>query len=414
MRRGSATPLVVVTLAALGGCHDDAWQAASGSRAPDSAVTRALGDYGRGTSDLAADHVAKIDPPGALRPCCAFGSGLQVETGRVPIPGVEVGDVTGRERLGPHRYGNGFVSLHRHDPHGWFDDEGNGVVYTCRGGFLDTARVRDNADLTLACASNIARLMDRGGTFAFPSEGATIVARIEAVDPGLVERHGRRELVVSMARWLDFQVSTWHEIATWYGYAAIAGWPEKISAFSPEDLYSSLVGGRIAGGIVEAHGVSGGDEYDRDMDAWIQQVGKRLGALPMAESRRAMESVDGTWWDSSRRAPDWQLVRRRDFDIGPVVVPWLVTDATPRPAKAFDGCPPGTGPLALRAPDGFEGMAFHDWITLEIEVGDQLATSGFPFPRPGSRAITQDDFPFVVAAARRENAAAFGAPADAP
>jgi hypothetical protein len=37
---------------------------------------------------------------------------------------------------------------------------------------------------------------------------------------------------------LDFRISIWHEIATWYGFASIARRPEKTSAFSPEDLTS--------------------------------------------------------------------------------------------------------------------------------------------------------------------------------
>jgi hypothetical protein len=409
-----AASLAVLTLANAG-CHTDQWEASAKARAPDYAVTKALGDLARGTGDVSPESVPVINPPAKLRPCCAFGVDLRVELGRALIPGVEIGNVTGREKLGPHRFNNGFISLDRHDTRGWIDDEGNGLVYTCRGGFIDTAHVRDNADITLACASAIARMMDSGGSLELPSQGARIHALIKPIDPQLLARYGRRELTIPMAKWLDFQISIWHEIATWYGYASIASWPEKISAFSLEDLYSNLIGGDIAGGIIEERGASSDDEYNRSMDAWIQQVGKRLEAVPMEQSRLAMESVDGIWWDSNKRIPDWELVLRRNFNTGPDVDPWLVGEASPPPPldRRFTGCPTKLDPLVLRAPDGFEGVAFRDYLTLQMEVDDQLAANGFAFPRD-SRIVTQADYPFIIDAIRRENAAAFGAPADAP
>src|SRR5262245_56541257 len=384
--------LIVPGIAAVA-CYEGGWQAPAQDRAPDLAVAVALGDVSHGAADVDPASVPLIPPPAALRPCCAFGVDLQVEVGQVLVPGVEISNVTGRDRLGPHRFNNGFLSLNRHDGRGWLDEEGNGLVYTCRGGFIDTAHVRDNADITLACASNIARLMDSGGSFELPSQGAKIQARIRPIDPRLLERHGRRELTVPIAEWLDFQISIWHEIATWYGYASIAEWPEKISAFSPEDLYSNLIGGKIAGAIVRAHGSSSDDDYTRNRDAWIQQVGQRLGAVPMAESRAALESVDGLWWDSRKRIPDWQLVLRRNFQIGPDVAPWLVAGATPPlpPDRRFEGCPSPPDPLVLHAADGFEGLAFRDFVSLEIDVGDELAANGFTFPRAGSRVVTQED-----------------------
>jgi len=416
MRTKNAAVSLLVLLVTTTGCYKESWQTGAKARAPDYAVARALGDLGGGTADISAASVPAIDPPAALRPCCAFGVDLKVAVGSVSVPGVELSNVTGKDKLGPHRFNNGFLSFDRRDTRGWVDNEGNGLVYTCRGGFIDTAHVRDNADITLACASGIARLMDAGGSFALPSQGAKIQARIKPMDAKLLEHYGRRELTIPMAEWLDFQISIWHEIATWYGFASTANWPEKISAFSPEDLYSNLIGAKIVGGIIAEHGASSNDEYNRSMDAWIQQVGQRLKSVPMEDSRAAMQSVDGIWWDSQKRIPDWQLVLRRNFNTGPDVAPWLVANASPPPPpeRRFKGCASAPDPLVLRAPDGFEGVAFRDYVTLEMDVDDQLAANGFPFPRPGSRVVTQEDYPFIIAAIRRENTAAFGAPADAP
>lgn len=407
---------LLASLLLVVGCYEDRWETSQGLRAPDQAVARALGDLGHGSSDLSASALPEIHPPAALRPCCAFGADLEVEVGRVPVPRVEIGNVIGPENVGPHRYDNGAVSLNIEDTRGWVDEESNGLVYTCRGGFVDMAHVRDNADITIALAAGLARNAETGGIIELPSQGAKIRAVLEPIDPQLLERHGRRELIIPLAQWLDFQVSIWHEIATWYGYASLAEWPEKISAFSLEDLYSNLLGGKIAGGILEEQGARSDEEYDRNMDAWIEAVLERLQAFPQEQGKQAAHAVDGIWWNSSKRIPDWQLVKRRNFDIGAQVSPWLVRDATPPapPDRRFEGCDPDVEPLILRHANGFEGVAFRDLVTLEIDVDDQLASAGFAFPRPGNRRVTQDDYPHIIAAIQRENAAAFGEPADHP
>jgi hypothetical protein len=47
--------------------------------------------------------------------------------------------------------------------------------------------------------------------------------------------------------------------------------------------------------------------------------------------------------------------------------------------------------------DGFNGVPFRDYLTVEYDAGDTLA---------------KDDFPFVIEAARLGNAAQFGSGAD--
>jgi hypothetical protein len=78
-----------VLLLAAAGCYEEGWESSEGLRASDDAVARALGDGGHGEADVSAKSVPVIEPPGALRPCCAFGVDLQVEVGRVSVPGIE-------------------------------------------------------------------------------------------------------------------------------------------------------------------------------------------------------------------------------------------------------------------------------------------------------------------------------------
>lgn len=403
----------------LAGCPDPTWEASEAARAPDHVVAGAIGDLGHGSNTvLESSAVHDIQPPQALRPCCAFGVDLEVSVGAVPVPGIELANIIGPGDVGPHTYDSGFVTINASDSRGGIvDDEANGLLYTCRGGFIDLAHIRDVADLTLALASQIGRTMDTGGAIDLPEQGARIRVLLEPVDPTRLEHYGRRRLVVAAAQWLAFQMSIWHEIATWYGYASLVAWPEKISAFSPEDLYSNLLGAKMSAGIILNGGATSDYEYNRNMDAWVQAVLRRLEVQPKAASEDAMRSVDGVWWDSERRVPDWKLVTRRNMEIDSEIAPWLVTVATRtegRRGAPFRGCAGEIAPLVLRSPEGFEGIRFVRYASIEYEVDDALAENGFPFPREGSRVVTQVDFPLLVEAIRRENAAAFGGQADRP
>ena len=406
--------MLVTSLAA---CNRAGWHVNARLRAQDADVAAALGDTTFENSvGIDPADVPRIMYPRALRPCCAFGADLKVEIGRVPVPGVELGNIVDPRRIGRHRYDNGYLSVRSDDPRGIVDDEHNGLVYTCRGGFIDTAHVRDNADATAALTAALARSLEGGTTVEIPPQGATIRVRLRPLPPDAIRRHDRVQLAVAGAKWAVFQISVWHEIATFYGYAALPEWPEKISAFSPEDLYSNEIGVRIAGAIILAKAASSDLEYDVSMDAWIEETLKRLVAVEPHESRAAMHAVDGLWWDSTKRIPDWTLVRRRHFETS-ILRPWRIEDANGAAlggVKPLAACRDAGPPLILQVADGFAGVPFRDYVTVEVEVDDALVLAGFPLPRPGSHVVTQDDFPKIVDVIRAENARTFGAGADAP
>ncbi len=415
-----ASALLLLLLATLlaAGCEPERWEESESARAPDEDVAAALGDTShQNDSELSAQDVPVIPYPRSLRPCCAFGLDLKVKLDAVPLPGVEIGNILGPDTVGPHRYDNGFLSLEISDPRGFVDEESNGLVYTCRGGFVDLAHVRDNADNTLGLTEATARLMDAGGVIEVPPQGAAMRVRLRAVPPELIERYGRVRLAVVLAQWLAYQLSIWHEIATWYGFASMAEWPEKISSFSPEDLYSNQLGIRLAGAIVRGRGAGSDVEYNLNMDAWIAQMLKRLRVVSLADAQAAARAVDGAWWDSGRRIPDWMLVKRRRMGTGPLLRPWTLEVASPGangPVEPIAACRDAGPPLVLHLEDGFRGVAFRDLASVEFEVGDAMAAAGFPLPRPGSRLVTQDDFPGVIAAVHQANAAVFGDGADRP
>jgi hypothetical protein len=82
-----------------------------------------------------------------LRPCCAFGADLASKMGPIPVPAFRVGNMLGRDDVGPHTYDSGLLHFRRSEQQTVaLNNEKNGLIYTCRGGFIDTAHVRDYAD----------------------------------------------------------------------------------------------------------------------------------------------------------------------------------------------------------------------------------------------------------------------------
>ncbi|MGH7789265.1 MAG: DUF4056 domain-containing protein [Candidatus Binatia bacterium] len=387
-------------------------------REPSDATVAAALQESEGTDDLfegvSDPAVPSIPPPLRLRPCCAFGADLRTQVGAVPIPGMAIANVVGPGDIGPHRYDGGMFAMNPGaDPTAGQDwGERNGLVYTCRGGFIDIAHVRDYADWTIFLSAKIFRGLHHGDTITLPDKGGQRRVIVHPVPKERLAAVGARELAIATGQWLAFQLSIWHETATWYGWSWFRAFPETASAFSPEDLYSDLVGTRIAGGIITAQSAETDSLYEATMNVWLRRTLERLGAQPTAVGREAMFAVDGAWWDSSRRLPDKRLTLRRYLDTGPTLVPWLVSDAGidgKTAALLADRCGDDVRPIALRNPDTYRGIPLREVATLEIDVSAALVRRGFPLPRPDSTRITQEDFPAIVAAVAADNDAQFGA-----
>jgi hypothetical protein len=405
--------LLLVGLAACG--TEQKWRAADVGVRPD-LVAREI------SPELAvmagADDVPHIPPPRNLRPCCAFGSGLHVTLMSFPVPGVEVVNIIGLDTLGPHNYDNGALAFEASRPGGSaLTNERNGLIYTCRGGFIDTAHVRDWADWTLFLGAAVGRNLERGLDLTLPPEGGGRRVIVQPISAEVLAGRDRRDIAVPLAQWIAFQLSVWHEIATWYGWSALALFPEEASAFSPEDLYSNLLGIKLAGSLVYQYAVTSEASYNENLDSALRMILGRLGAQPADSGQLAARAVDGLWWDSRVALPAKGLVTRRNFDVADPLVPWQVQSA-PASSEAAAAVASACGAAAavpLSNPTHcVTGPSFADLAEIEIAVDDALARRGFPFPRPGSRFITQRDFPFIIDRIRAENARQFGAHADRP
>ncbi|MCK5175908.1 MAG: DUF4056 domain-containing protein, partial [Planctomycetes bacterium] len=196
---------------------------------------------------------------------CSFGPGPRQRVGE--FFGSPVGmTFLEPEDLGRHRYSAGF-------------GEKNGMVYTCRGGFIDIGHVREAADRTAYLAGvSYEKLMAKEEVFSFrviePSRYWVKISYPENWD-GMSE--GQRfaiadEVSICLGQYFAHTSLIWHEILTWYGFSSVGIFPENISSFSWEDSYSDLLGTHLA---VEALAGNGG-RFDEVMTRLIDE---RLDAI---------------------------------------------------------------------------------------------------------------------------------------
>jgi hypothetical protein len=413
-RRSFVRALVLLGAIPCSGCvYAPRWQAEEA--VPPELVAYTLDEPGAMHRELRPQDIPALPVRVGLRPCCAFGTHLQASLGSIPVPVFSIGNIRSADELGPHKYDSGAVSIRGSASKSAFSTENNGLVYTCRGGFIDTAHVRDYADWTLFWAATIARSSATGTTVELPPEGGRRRVIIRPLPAKLLERYGLRQTAVMLAQWLAFQLSIWHEIATAYGWASIDLYPEYVSSFSPEDLYSNLLGIKIGGGILMQTGSSASDSrYDQSMDMWLQATLRHLQPVPVDAGTAAMYLVDGVWWDSRARLPDPRLVLRRNLDAGDALTPWLISRAYGSPemtAWAEKECGGSEPPVILRRRDAAQGIAFRDLLTLEVDVE---VKDPFPFPRSGSTRITQADFPTILESVRQRIVEVLGPGSDRP
>ena len=355
--------------------------------------------------------------PTHLRPCCAFGRDLEVDLSVIPVPLVALSNVLEPDRLGQHSYDGGYLSTSHGIEHGFVSREKNGLVYTCRGGFIDVAHVRDYADWTVFLARRIRATLDSGTAIELPEEGGRRFVFVTAVDREDSTRLGRGTIAAQLAQWLAYQLSLWHETVTWYGWSAIELFPERASAFSPEDLYSNLLGTMLASYLVQAEIASDEKSYGRAMDAAIADILTRLGAVPASTTRRALDAVDGLWWDSTARLPSERVVLRRSLSLGPEVSPWLIPEERVTRGLARDlqlYCGQATPePVVLQVPEAIGELRFEDVARIDLLVGKKLRGK-IPRPVDASDWLSQSDFDFVSEDIAEQCRIEFGVDHDRP
>lgn len=348
-----------------------------------------------------------ISAPRHERMCCAFGMDLRAQLDGMDVPLFEMGNVIDPSALDAHVY-----DFTEETPR----SETNGLVYTCRGGWIDSAHVRDTADVTFFLASRLAPDLERGLTLVLPGVGADSAIVVTAIPHGDVVSRGRARLASDIARWIAFRIAVWHEVSTWYGAQIASAFSERLSAFSVEDLYSDALGARIGAAASEDATVTDVEGYERFVRARIASELVDLGAQPLGVSREVMSALDHRWWDSDRRVPDFHLVLRRAFPPeGVDVSPWLVADAfAPESLPAL--LPPvcaHAAPRPERVPDRVGSADVRTYASIRWRPGS-WADDALPFPETTVHVIHESDLDALVARARTDMRAALGPDFDRP
>lgn len=326
---------------------------------------------------------APLHAPNGLRPCCAFGYDLQAELLGIPVPFYMLNNVVEADRLGEHHYNDSTFGAVANLA--GLSSEIDGLIYTHRGGFIDLAHVRDTADNTLFLFSHIWPRLGLNGIISLGDElgERRIVLNAFTAPSDPVQRY---RVALALAARLAFQLAAWHEVAQWYGYESVPGFSEGISAFSPEDLYSNLLGARLAIDAILAGHASSVASYKLAMQTIIPQALHQLEAVSAVETRFHFDMLDGNWWNSHRRVPEKFLVLYRNYQTGDDRLPSMV---------------PGEQalPLRLSLADKVDGLSLDDLGELQIWPGSSMRN--LPAPQ---NYYTYRDFPALALHARAQDA----------
>jgi hypothetical protein len=219
--------------------------------------------------DLSAKSL--LNPPHRIiRPCCAFGSELKLWI----IPGIKLTEITCIQNIGPHKY----LGSRR---------EGNGIIYTRKGGFLDLGHLRDQADWTAYLYSQIQQSQKNGEVnLLLGREGGPKILRLH------VPTDLPKADAVLLSGRIAYDLSVWHEIATWFGCSSIPFVAERYSSFSIEDPYSNLMGATLG-----MKAINSNLPYEDAMSTLIKETLDNLEVVStMDETYEAMERVRNIWW----------------------------------------------------------------------------------------------------------------------
>lgn len=302
-----------------------------------------------------------VAPPRIIRTCCGFG----VEIGFVAVPFARKTDITSIEIMGAHQYMG-----HR--------TEKNGIVYTHRGGFIDLGHLRDCADWTAYLYDLIkASQTDASLTYIdLRNEGGSKSLTLKIPD------NYTEDEIVALAGKISYDMSLWHEISTWFGARYVPLVPERFSSFSPEDMYSNLMGVHLGMRAIKSE-----LPYN---EAMTDELFKMLDSLEVVQTENetfdAMLSVNQVWYTNSKRYPSNKVTLKRYLDLDSYLIPWLV---------------PGTEstlpPYPLKKPDSF----LADYYELALRLNYRFPIDSV-LGEKENRVITQNDFDAFISFIQKE------------
>ncbi|MCA9297233.1 MAG: DUF4056 domain-containing protein [Phycisphaerales bacterium] len=282
----------------------------------------------------------------------AFHDVPRLRLGSLPCPGLfSLFETADPAQLGSHSYSGTTDAAEA-------DEVERGILYTCRGGFLDISHIRDSADMVAYIHARIHYALEHDWqcvkfrahepsvftvTFTYPSFWSMMAPedRARILD----------ELSIRCAQQIAYAAVTWHEILTWYGYKTTVVLSEQQSAFTYEDCPSHLLGILIAGDALRSPA-----SFDDAVTVGLNDALAWLEVVDEDAMLAAVDSVEGQWWQ------DGQVIRRMvvydEFDA--TIIPWLV--------PTCEACPSPTAVrLQLPSVKDVEGYPFDGVWSMTIE-----------------------------------------------
>jgi hypothetical protein len=302
-----------------------------------------------------------VQSPGT-RPCCMLAQF------NFPLPSQDI-ILDATQSLGSHHYGGG---------------DRYGLVYTCRGGFIDLGHLRDQADLTRYYVARIASGATRFSPYTYSGE-----VSLKQDVTSIADR-------ITVARSLAFDESLFHEIETYW----IVRPGSHNSSFSPEDLPSNFLGTYVAEKALQA-----GGDFDSAVTSQLSSLLTLLGGVDRATAIAALASIKGRWV-----AADLPLVPQYVNQVGGRYLQRRNFTRTPWTVPGVSGCAdttfPSSVPLTLPGdPSSFYTAAYD--VPFAPHQNDQRQA------KLGTR-LTSQDFTAKIADIVQAAKATYGPSADQP
>ncbi len=211
------------------------------------------------------------------------------------------------------------------------ENEKNGLVYTCKGGFIDLAHLRKSADWTnYLYQKTKSNLLDNKSEFEFKlKEPSKYFVKLKFPEnwQSLNDEDKKQileDVSIDLGEYFSYTAVTWHEILTAMGYKSTGIFSENASAFSPEDNYSNLLGCCIAKDILRKEGP---EDFNNFMTKYLKRELENLRIQNKERTREIEKEIKGKWYKGS--FPFMKLIKKT-FDIGldsGFVRPWIVKGA---------------------------------------------------------------------------------------
>jgi hypothetical protein len=273
----------------------------------------------------------RTHPPRVTRTCCAFGTNLKI----AGIPFAHMNTAIEFTQIGTHKYLGG-------------KEEGNGILYTSKGGFIDLGHLREWADWTAFLYLHIKDSLV--SINAFKSLGIEGGKRLLALSNTSELIENDRLLLAGR---IAFELSHWHEIL---------GINLAIKA-----ILSELT-------------------FDKAMTQLLNKELMDLGVVPsIEETYEALDQVENIWWSNEFSVPNKKIMLKRSYLESSCVEPWLI--------------PLGSDTIQvaeLEAPTcTVDGIDFSQYFTLNIKANRKIPIRK-ALPDHRGKTISQLDFDLLI------------------